>query len=113
LALAGGLTRAGWSKQEVVRFVAAVSAAAQDEESQDRVRAAEDTYNKLAHKDRATGWPTLRKMMGDRIFDSVGEWLGLNQNPQEELRQGAEAERLDWTRILSDAPGLSDDPAPL
>jgi putative DNA primase/helicase len=117
LALAGGLARAGWSKREVVRFVAAVSAAAQDEESQDRARAAEDTYNKLAHKDRATGWPTLRKMMGDRIVDRISEWLGLNQNHQHELMQGdvtlSEAERLDWTRTLSVTPELSDDPAPL
>lgn len=77
LALAGGLLRS-WSGdfERVKRFVRAVCAAADDEEVDDRLRAVDDTAAKPVGSP-ASGWPTLAKIVGDKIVTKVREWLGL------------------------------------
>jgi hypothetical protein len=74
-ALAGGLLRAGWAVGEVEQFVGAVCRAAQDEETQARVRAVADTAAKLRAGESVTGWPTLAEIIDKRLFSRVCEWL--------------------------------------
>lgn len=76
-ALAGGLLRAGWPKDEIVRFMEAVCLAAQDEEMRSRVRTIVDTESKLHRGEAVTGWPTLAKLIDPRVVDRVREWLDL------------------------------------
>jgi hypothetical protein len=96
LALAGGLTRAGWDADEVAAFVRAVCAAAGDGEDRDRQRAVSDTVAAVAAGEAATGWPTLAKLLGDggeQVVSAVREWLGV-RNPDllsDELRDPAPA----------------------
>jgi P4 family phage/plasmid primase-like protien len=83
LALAGALASLGWTEDDVIRFITALCAAANNEELDDRLRAVKDTFGKLAQSNRATGWPTLRKLLGAAIVDNLGKWLEMRQNPHE------------------------------
>ena len=80
LALAGGLFRAGWSVADAVAMVEAVCAAAGDEECRDRVRAVQDTADRIKAGGEATGWPSLAKLLGkdgEVVVRTVREWLGV------------------------------------
>ena len=86
LALAGGLARAGWERECVGRFVEAVCAAAADEQAKDRGRAATDSVARVAAGEKATGWPSLEKLIGEKgpvIVGQVREWLGLKSSSVE------------------------------
>ncbi|HEX7080204.1 MAG TPA: AAA family ATPase [Gammaproteobacteria bacterium] len=77
LALAGALSHAGWSADDVVTFIEAC--AVTDEELADRVRAAKDTCDDYAAGKPVTGWPTLAE-----IFPTAGvlrEWLAIEDFP--------------------------------
>jgi hypothetical protein len=79
LALAGGLARVGWERESVEQFVEAVCMAAGDEQPKDRVRAAMDSVGKVAVGEKATGWPTLEKQIGENgptVVRQVREWFG-------------------------------------
>jgi hypothetical protein len=65
LALAGVLLRAGWPADDVVVFVRAVSAAASDDEAEDRERAVRDTAAAIAVGEKTTGLPALARLLGD------------------------------------------------
>jgi len=93
LALAGGLANSGWLEDDVIRFIAAVCAAAKDEEVADRMRAVRDTFGKIGRSDNATGWPTLGKLLGDgsAIVEKVLEWLRREADPPEvRIREAAQ-----------------------
>jgi replicative DNA helicase len=77
LALAGALGRAGWRAEEIERFVAAVAAAAGDEELRDRIRAAGDTWRRQAAGAATTGLRRLAGLVGEREVTAVAGWLGL------------------------------------
>jgi hypothetical protein len=80
LALAGGLARAGWDEEGVERFGEAVAAAAGDDELVDRVRAARDTFARLASGEPTTGWPTLVRLLGgdgEAIVRAACSWLDI------------------------------------
>lgn len=74
-ALAGGLLRAGWSEEQIERFIKAVCLAAQDEETPARLRNVVGTAAKLEEGSHVTGWPTLAGIVDKRIVDRVCEWL--------------------------------------
>jgi Bifunctional DNA primase/polymerase, N-terminal len=78
LALAGGLLRAEWEEDAVSHFVQAVATAAGDEEARKRATAGGFTSKRLTAEKRATGWPTLAELVGDKVADKVAEWLGIS-----------------------------------
>jgi putative DNA primase/helicase len=69
LALAGGLLRAEWEEDAVSHFVQAVATAAGDEEARKRATAGGFTSKRLTAEKRATGWPTLAELVGDKVAD--------------------------------------------
>jgi hypothetical protein len=90
LALVGGLRRAGWLEEPVVKFVTAICAAANDREVGNRVGCVRDTFAK-DHDEKTTGWPTLAKVLGkkgDAIVGAVLNWLGVS--PDRVLRDSGE-----------------------
>jgi hypothetical protein len=78
-ALAGMLYRLGWTDTEVERFVAVVADAARDEEWKLRAKAALATAKKIAAGGKATGAPSLTKLLGHDVVDRVQEWLGASR----------------------------------
>lgn len=79
-AVAGGLLRAGWSEDEAAQFIEAICFAAQDEETRSRLRTVVDTAAKLDEGKQATGWPTLAKIIDERIVKRVCEWLRIGRD---------------------------------
>jgi hypothetical protein len=76
LALAGGLSRLGWSEGDVAAFIEAVAHAAGDEEPRDRVATAKSTVIRLAADQPVTGWQHLGQCIDGQIVAKVREWLG-------------------------------------
>jgi hypothetical protein len=91
LALAGGLLRADCTEDEAAHFIEAVCRAAQDEETHKRVRTVVDTVAKLQKGAHVTGWPTLAKIIDNRVVDRVCEWLAIRT----EARDSASASERD------------------
>ncbi len=85
--LAGGLLRAGWSQEEVDRFVTLASQAAGDEEWESRGKARQ-TAEKQAADEPTTGWPKAREILDPRIVDTIIKWLGIAETAE----PGTEAE---------------------
>jgi hypothetical protein len=77
MALAGGLIRAGWTREQVVRFIEAVAVAAGDEEVRMRMAKADPTARKLDEGKDVIGWPSLAKLVGQPAVDLIRKWLGL------------------------------------
>jgi DNA polymerase I-like protein with 3'-5' exonuclease and polymerase domains len=80
LALSGGLIRAGWQPGRVERFLDAVAAATGDEEARKRHRCADQTAARLRQERKASGWPTLERLLGAQgraVLRRVREWLGI------------------------------------
>lgn len=79
LALAGVLLRAGWSDEEARRFIAAVAAAAGDEEALKRVANVATTHRRLTEGREAWGVPTLKRALrnGANVMPLVLRWLGI------------------------------------
>jgi len=78
LALAGGLLRAGWDKDEIVRFIEALCFAANDEETPSRTLNVETTARKLAAAEPVQGWPTLKEVIDERVVRCVTNWLEIH-----------------------------------
>jgi hypothetical protein len=80
LALGGGLARcAGWDADRAADFMAAVCAAAGDEEPDDRVRAVRDSFGKHARGEKVVGWPSLAEALGEHgeaVARQAAEWVG-------------------------------------
>jgi DNA polymerase I-like protein with 3'-5' exonuclease and polymerase domains len=81
LAVSSGLLRAGWSAEQVQRFLRAVLEAAGDTEVADRLRAVEDTAEKIRRGEAVTGWPTLAERIGEKTARRIREWLGILSQP--------------------------------
>ncbi len=79
--LAGGLLRAGWSQEEVDRFVTLAAQAAGDEEWASRGKARQ-TAEKQAADDPTTGWPKAREILDPRIVNTVIKWLGITHTSE-------------------------------
>lgn len=80
LALAGGLLRAGISEADTAHFIKAVCHAAGDEETRSRVNTACYTQRKLEEGASVTGWPTLAKLIDERIVSQVCQWLAISED---------------------------------
>jgi hypothetical protein len=76
MALSGGLLRAGWTEDDAAEFVVAVATAAGDEEARSRAADVRTTARRLAEGGAATGWSTLRQLVGDKAVRKVRAWLG-------------------------------------
>jgi hypothetical protein len=87
LALAGGLLRAGWPQPEVERFIEGVCLAANDEEIDGRLENIESTVAQLESDDPATGWPTLAKLIDEKVVKSVTGWLNIDFIQSEKPRK--------------------------
>ncbi len=79
LALGGGLLHAGWPEERATDFVAAVAAAAGDEEHLKRAESVRYTARAANQGRQTTGWPVLAALVGDMVVDTVREWLGLRE----------------------------------
>lgn len=77
LALAGMLLRAGWSRARVENFIRLAANAANDEEIDDRVRAVETTEQRVKAGAKATGFPRLADLIGDKVVACLHKWLAL------------------------------------
>ena len=75
LALAGDCFGAGWTIDDVERFIGAVCRAAGDDEVQDRLNSIRDSAEKLKQGENVSGWPTLAKSIGNDVVERVREWL--------------------------------------
>jgi hypothetical protein len=76
LVLGGFLARAGWDLDTIKHFVRAVATVAGDEEVEDRVRAAEDSYESFTRGDETYGLPKLREMLRiEAVADKIAEHL--------------------------------------
>jgi hypothetical protein len=77
LATAGMLLRHGWGVDDLKGFLRATCEAAGDTEVDDRITAVDTTAEKLRKGEKATGAPTLAKLLDERIADAVTDWLNL------------------------------------
>jgi hypothetical protein len=80
LALAGGLTRDGWSADEVSGFCRAVALAAGDEEAHARGKKARPTARKQEEGKPTTGWTRLADLLrgdGGEVVRLVRQWIGI------------------------------------
>ena len=75
LPLAGWLARLGWDEDKAVAFVEAVAETAGDEEVKDRLSAVRDTFRKAKTDKKTTGFPTLKKLLGEELVTKVAEQL--------------------------------------
>jgi len=80
LALAGGLLRAGWTEDKTARFIEALCATAGDEETRERIKTVCHTLRKLEDGANVTGWPTLARIIDERVVSRVREWLDLRDD---------------------------------
>lgn len=77
LSLSGALLRAGWRKEQVIKFIEAIVLAAGDNELKKRVAAVEPTWEKLAKGREVTGIPKLVELLGEKTVSNICNWLGI------------------------------------
>ena len=82
MALAGALLRSGWSEEETEKFIQVVAGLAGDEETKDRIRAAEYTSRKIGASP-TTGWKRLSELLGEEAVRLVIEWLQVGKEKEE------------------------------
>jgi hypothetical protein len=78
LALAGTLLSRDWTIDETTRFVGAIARAAGDGEAGDRVAAVATTDARLRGGQPATGLPTLKTFLDERVVARARDWLHLD-----------------------------------
>lgn len=98
LALAGALTGACWSDDEIMTFVHGVCKAGNDEEINDRLRAASDTIETAKTNQPTTGWPRLAEYVGDDVVAKARKWLGADQIILKS--SGKSLDELSWGELL-------------
>jgi hypothetical protein len=81
LALAGGLLRADWAVDDVAFFVEVIATVAGDDEVDDRVRSVRSSAETIATGAPTTGWPSLAKLIDQRVVESVMAWLSIQRSP--------------------------------
>lgn len=88
LCLAGYLARCGWAEQEALDFLQVICAAARDSEWRNRLDACRRTFQRVAAGEPATGMPSVAELLGERVAQQLGEWLGggrVNFNNEQQL----------------------------
>ncbi len=81
LALTGALLHAGWTAEDTKAFLAAVVAAGQDQEAQDRLRAVADTCARYGRGEAVTGWPRLSELLPAEVTTRLRQWLAISDTP--------------------------------
>lgn len=76
LGIAGGLARAGWTRDKTIRFIMLAGHAAGDNELDDRAQAASDTFAKVETAN-IKGWPSVAAIIGEKAVQRIREWLGV------------------------------------
>lgn len=94
MALAGWLIKSGWKEQEVSKFVEAICAAANDEESADRALAVQSTVQCIDKGEPSTGWPRLSEIFGKEVASKLAEWLELDSQSLWETRESSSVSSL-------------------
>jgi hypothetical protein len=77
MALSGVLARLGWEETEIETFLTAVTEAAGDEESDKRLHAVTRSVERAETGAGMTGWPTLAKLLGEKVVALVREYLAV------------------------------------
>jgi hypothetical protein len=75
LALSGALLRNGFDISETKNFIRAVCAAANDEETSDRMKAVDATAEKLKRGAKVCGFPKLAELTDKFLVETVCKWL--------------------------------------
>jgi hypothetical protein len=104
MALGGALLRNGFDTPTTKNFIRAVCAAANDEETTDRIKAVDATAQKLERGENVFGFPKLAEMTDKKLVETVCKWL------QIESRQESKNETYHQTDATADFTG---EPKPL
>jgi hypothetical protein len=75
LAVSGALLRNGFDVPETKNFIRAVCAAANDEETDDRLKAVDATAQKLKQNENVCGFPRLAELTDKKLVETVRKWL--------------------------------------
>lgn len=79
LALAGGLARGGWTKDDATTFLCAVCYGVGDEDPEKRKHTIEHTYERIEAGEPAWGWNHLGSLVGREVVKLARAWLGDEQ----------------------------------
>lgn len=104
LAVCGALLRNGFNVSETKNFIRAVCAAANDEETADRLKAVDATADKLKRGEKVCGFPRLAELTDTKLVETVCKWLRI------ESRQD---ERREPVSQPNEKPEFTGDPKPL
>lgn len=77
MALSGWLLRHDWPIGEVRKLIHIVCAYTKDNELQSRLNAIDASHAKLEQKESVSGWPTLVKLLGKDIAESLAKYLNI------------------------------------
>ncbi len=75
MAVSGALLRNGFNVAETKNFVRAIGAAANDEETDTRMKAVDATAQKLQRGEKVAGFPTLAELTDKKLVETVCKWL--------------------------------------
>ena len=81
MAVSGALIRHGFDDADVLHFVKAVCHAAQDEETEDRIKTTQATIRNFRSGGKTTGLPKLIELTDKKIVNSFCKWLGFDSKP--------------------------------
>jgi hypothetical protein len=107
LALSGFLLRGGCTTEMAERIIAAVCAAAGDDEEKDRVATVASTAEKLESNEPASGATKLAELLDGKIVSTLQKWLGLKRSAIPSLPSSSQigsSHEFSW-----DVPALFDD----
>jgi hypothetical protein len=77
LAVGGGLARAGWARDDAVKFIVCAAEAGGDDEVEDREQAVSDTFEKI-DTGHVKGWPSVAEIIGDKAVHRMRQFLGIS-----------------------------------
>jgi len=81
LALCGWLLKRDWPPSAVARLLTAICRAANDSETDDRLRALESSRQRLTDGQPVSGWPALVERLGAAVSKKLDLWLGDHYSP--------------------------------
>ncbi len=84
LALSGALLRNGFDVPATKNFIRAVCAAANDEETADRLKAVDATAQKLKRGEKVCGLPRLAELTDQKLVETVCKWLQIEHRRDHE-----------------------------
>ncbi|MBP6002214.1 MAG: bifunctional DNA primase/polymerase [Pyrinomonadaceae bacterium] len=87
LALSSALLRHGWNESDGRYFIEGICHAANDEETEDRLLAFDDTAANIAAGRKTTGIPKLTELIGKTVVDNICKWLEINPKTEHSERQ--------------------------